>query len=306
MAATRQPDRWLVLSARAPTDDPLRELLGDGLLALGGLSVVEEGGDLATYLPPPDDPESFVEHAGQFLMEWLLDDRPPELTWRWEENQDWARIWREGLAPRKLTDRLVVKPTWTAWQAEPGEIVIDIDPQMAFGTGEHATTRGCLRLLDRLAGEGDRVLDVGSGSAILAIAAARLGAREVIAVEYDPDANINARENIEQNGVEGRITLMERMGDAELLRELGSFDLILANILSGVIRPLLPAFRDALAPGGRLIVSGILLAEHEEVVADARAAGFEVVDTDPEEEWWSAALRIRQDSGFGIRDSGSA
>jgi ribosomal protein L11 methyltransferase len=290
MATFSQPDRWFVLTARLPGGDPLRELLGDGLLALGGLSVVEEGDALTTYLPPPEDPHALLAHAERFLQEWLLDDQPPELSWRWQDNEDWARTWREGLAPRKLTDRIVVKPTWTEWESSPGELVIDIDPQMAFGTGEHATTRGCLRLIDRHIREGARVLDVGSGSAILSIAAALLGAREVIAVEYDPDANINARENLEQNGATDRVTLLERMADEELLAGLGTFDLILANILSGVIRPLLPALKRALASGGTLIVSGIMLAEHEKVVEDAGVAGLRVADTDPEEEWWSAAL----------------
>jgi ribosomal protein L11 methyltransferase len=286
----RQPDRWFVLTARVPDGDPMRELLGEGLLALGGLSVLEEVDSLTTYLPPPEDPEALLADAGTFLADWLLDDQPPDLTWRWQDNEDWARTWRDGLEPRKLTERIVVKPTWTAWEPSPGEIVIDIDPQMAFGTGEHATTRGCLRLLDRTLTPGECVLDVGSGSAILAIAAARLGAGEVIAVEYDPDANINARENLDQNGVAHQVTLLEAMADEALLAELGTFDLIVANILSGVIRPLLPAFRAALNPDGRLIVSGIMISEHEKVETDAAAAGLEVMDTEPEEEWWSATL----------------
>jgi ribosomal protein L11 methyltransferase len=170
--------------------------------------------------------------------------------------------------------------------------VVDIDPQMAFGTGEHATTRGCLRLLDDALRPGDRVLDVGSGSAILAITAAMLGAAEAIAVEYDPDANLNARENLERNGVEERVRIVEAMADPALLRELGRFDLLLANILSGVIRPLLPSFRQALGgdPHGRLIVSGILRTEAPGVMHDAEAAGFRVVRIDEEEEWWSALL----------------
>lgn len=285
------PERWLVLSARVPSDDR-RPLVSEGFLALGGAAVQEEGDTLTTYLLPPDDPEAFVGDARARLAEWLPGGEAPELSWRWQENEDWARKWREGLRPRQVTGRLVVKPTWSEWEARPGQVVIDIDPQMAFGTGEHATTRGCLRLLDDALRAGDRVLDVGSGSAILAIAAALLGAGEVIAVEYDPDANLNARENLEQNGVEGRVRIIEEMAGPPLLEELGRFDLVLANILSGVIRPLLPAFREALGgrPGGRLIVSGILQSEHADVVRDAEAAGFRVECVDEEEEWWSALL----------------
>lgn len=286
------PSRWFVLTAHVPTDDPLRELIGEGLLALGGLSVLDEGADLVTYLPEPEDPELLAREAEVFLADWIADDAPG-LSWRWQANEDWAREWRRGLAPRKVSPRLVVKPSWTDWDRGEAEVVIDIDPQMAFGTGEHATTRGCLRLLDRHLREGDRVLDVGSGSAILAIAAAKLGAAEVIAIEYDTDANINARENIDRNEVSDRITLHEAMADAELLERLGTFDLILANILSGVIRPLLPALLAGLRRDGRLIVSGILRSEREEVVAAAASTGFTLAAEDQEEDWWSALLTPR-------------
>lgn len=284
------PNRWFVLAARLPLDDPLRELLGEGLLALGGLSVAEEGDQLVTYLLPPDDPEAFLVRAEAFLSDWLMEEEPPELQWWWEEDEDWSREWRQGLAARVVTPRIVTKPSWIDYEATPGQIVIDIDPQMAFGTGEHATTRGCLRLLDGAIRQGDRVLDVGAGSGILSIAAARLGADSVLAVEYDPDANINARENLERNGVEDKVQIVETLADPEFLAGAGQFDLILANILSSVIRPLLPAFRAALRPGGRLIVSGILQGEAEDVDASAVQAGFQVVDEDREEEWWSALL----------------
>jgi ribosomal protein L11 methyltransferase len=137
------------------------------------------------------------------------------------------------------------------------------------------------------------VVDIGSGSGILAIAAVRLGAAEAVAVEYDPDANINASENFERNGVEPSVRLIEAMADDALLEELGRFDLVLANILSGVIRPLLPAMRRALggSADGRLIVSGILRTESPDVIRDAEAAEFRVERVDEEEEWWSALLR---------------
>lgn len=285
------PARWLVLTVEAPSPQSA-ELVAEGLLALGGAAVEERGGALITYILPPEDPEAFTAEAREWLTEWA-DGAELRVSWAWQADEDWAADWKRGLGPRKLTDRLVVKPTWTEWDAAPGEVVIDVDPQMAFGTGEHATTRGCLRLLDSMVREGDRVLDVGSGSAILAITAVRLGAREAIAVEYDPDANLNARENLEQNGVDGRVEIVEAMADGPLLASLGAFDVVLANILSGIIRPLLPAFRAALAgsPDGRLIVSGILQAESADVVRDAEAAGFRVERVDEEEEWWSALLR---------------
>jgi ribosomal protein L11 methyltransferase len=286
------PRRWLVLAVRGPSPE-LAGLVADGLLALGGAAVEEKDGASITYLLPPGDPDAFVAGAREQLASWLPEEKPLEIEWRWQEDEDWAAEWKRGLGPRKVTERIVVKPTWTQWEAAPGQVVLDVDPQMAFGTGEHATTRGCLRLLDGALREGDRVLDVGSGSGILAIAAVRLGAREAVAVEYDPDANLNARENFEQNGVQDRVRLVEALADDALLRELGPFDLVLANILSGVIRPLLPALRRALGgrAEGRLIVSGILRDESPDVVRDAEAAGFRVERVDEEEEWWSALLR---------------
>jgi ribosomal protein L11 methyltransferase len=285
------PERWLVVTVGLDSGE-LRDVAAAELIALGGSAVVERQGAITTYLPPPGDPSALLAAARERLAAALPADTELKLSWEWQDNEDWAKEWKNGLRPRQITDRIVVKPTWTEWDRASDEVLIDIDPQMAFGTGEHATTRGCLRLLDAAVRPGDRVLDVGSGSAILAIAAALLGAGEVVAVEYDPDANLNARENLVQNGVDRRVTILEQMADPALLQELGTFDLITANILSGVIRPLLSSFRAALRGSGegRLIVSGILQTERDEVVAAASAAGFSLEREDREDEWWSALL----------------
>ena len=287
-----QPDRWLVLTVRV-ADPELLSLAAEALVARGSWAVEEAEGGVVTYVPEPRDADAYVDEVRAALADELPDAARPEVSWRWQPNEDWAARWREGLAPRRVTERIVVKPTWTEWRARPGQVVVDIDPEMAFGTGEHATTRGCLRLLDDALRPGDRVLDVGSGSAILAITAAMLGAAQAIAVEYDPDANLNARENLERNGVEGRVCIVEAMADPGLIAGLGRFDLVLANILSGVILPLFPCFREALggSPEGRLIVSGILRSEAPGVMHDAEAVGFRIVRIDEEEEWWSALLR---------------
>ncbi len=317
------PDRWLVLTVHSPSGDE-GSAVAEGLIALGGTAVVEEPDGLTTYLPPPDDPETFVEEARKTLSDYAP-DATLELSWRWQPNEDWAVQWRRGLRPRRVGERLIVAPTWTEPEPGPNDIVIWIDPQMAFGTGEHASTRGVLRLLESATRPGDRVLDVGTGSGILAIAAVRLGAEHVLAVESDPVAIPNARENLERNGVAAAVTLDNALVDDAYLDALGAgrVDLIVANVLSGVLIPLLPAFRRVLAPGGaagsragsgsaggtaapvsvghadaaavpgRAILGGILTSEADRVVAAAEAAGFEVAREDVEEEWWSVLLTAR-------------
>ncbi|HET9985367.1 MAG TPA: 50S ribosomal protein L11 methyltransferase [Longimicrobiales bacterium] len=280
------PDRWFVLSVRSPSEE-LNDELAEGLIALGGASVEEELDLLTSYYLPPEDPQAFARAAQEYL-ERLLDLRL-EVVWRWEEHTDWAEAWRRGLKPRRV-GRIVVTPSWAQPERLADDLVIVVDPEMAFGTGEHATTRGALRLLQEAVRPGDRVLDVGTGSGILSIAAAMLGAGPVLAVEADADAIGNARDNLRRNGVDERVTLLHAFVDRPFLERhgAGAFDLILGNILSGVLRPLLPAFREALAPDGRLVVGGILEEEADGMMEAAAAAGFELRTEDLEDEWWGA------------------
>jgi ribosomal protein L11 methyltransferase len=161
---------------------------------------------------------------------------------------------------------------------------------MAFGTGEHPTTRGVVRLLPRVVRPGMLVADLGAGSAILSIAAVKLGAARAVAVELDPEAIGNAEENVERNGVAAQATVIE--GDAGvILPLLAPVDLVIANIISSVVLALLPTIAAALPAGGPAILSGILL-EERPVVSEALArAGWSVEAEDVEEAWWSALIR---------------
>jgi len=284
------PKRWLVLSVRAP-DETVLDPLAEALLGLGGTAVDQDVDLLTTYVPEPADPEAFVRAAARTLAE-AAGGRAPEIVWRLQPHEDWARRWRRGLKPRRVGPRLIVTPSWRTPEPRPGDEVIVIDPEMAFGTGEHASTRGALRLLQEAEPAGARVLDVGTGSGILAIAAARLGAKQVLAVESDADALENARANLERNGVADRVELVHAVVDSTFLTA-GEprFELILANVLSGVLVPLLPGFHRALTPGGRLILGGILEEEAEDVIAAAEVAGFSVRVEDLEEEWWAVLLQ---------------
>jgi len=285
-----EADRWLVVTIEAPSDD-VYEALAEGLLSLGGSAVQETGAHLTTYISAPADPDAWLNHARAALREIAGEDI--WIDWRWQDNEDWSESWKRGLRPRRVGRSFIVAPSWTTPELRAGDHVIVIDPEMAFGTGEHGTTRGALRFLEQIVKSGDRVLDVGTGSAILAIGAAMLGARTVIAVDNDADAILNARDNVVRNGVAAAVRLEERIVDEAYLDAAGpgAFDVIVANVLSGVLRPLLAAFRASVRPGGYVILGGILEHEADDMLDALLAAGFRIMGEDLEHEWWGVLAR---------------
>lgn len=283
--------RWVELWARASEGSALGDLLTEGLVALGGRAVEERDGWYVTHLPEPADLEDLLATARTTLSDVSGTDAI-ELRTEWRAHEDWAETWRKGLAPRRLTPRIVVRPSWTEVpDPRPGDLVITLDPGMAFGTAEHGTTRGCLRLLDQAVGEGERVLDVGAGSGILSIAAALLGARQVHAVESDPLACEALDENVVSNGVAGTVTWEVRAADVPWLSDRDPVDGVVANIESGILHPLLPGFRAVVREGGWLILSGILDVEWERMAEAAGQAGFELEAVDVDGEWRSGLFR---------------
>lgn len=283
--ANEGPDRQ-ALGPLPPGFD--RELIPQLLLELGGWGVHELGDSFTTYLPPPDDLDALLQETDARLVEAGI--RGAEVRWAWQPQEDWQAVWKRGLGPRRVTDRLLVAPTWDLPEVREGEILIVIDPGMAFGTAEHATTRGCLRLLDKRIGNGDRVVDVGSGSGILSIAAARLGAMDVLAMEMDPVSCEVAEENVVANGVEDRVRV--RVAEVQAAGPLpeSPFDGVVANIQRTILLPLLSSFRGSLTEGGWLILSGILTEERAEVLAATAHHGFNLEEEDREDEWWSGAF----------------
>lgn len=286
-----QTRRWLELGVRSPSAGEREALLPEGLVALGGRAVEERDGWYLTHVEEPEDLDGFLARARSVFADVPGAD-DVEFRTRWCAHEDWAESWKRGLAPRRLTSRLLVTTSWQPVDAAPGDLVVVIDPGMAFGTAEHGTTRGCLRLLDSVVAEGERILDVGAGSGILSIAAARMGAAGILAIEGDPLAVEALAENVEANRVSERVTWQTRWADDALLESLGPHDGIVANIESGILRPLLGGFALAVRPGGWLVLSGILEDEWAELRDDTEAAGFrfERVDADGE---WRSGLFVR-------------
>jgi ribosomal protein L11 methyltransferase len=205
-----------------------------------------------------------------------------ELTARPLYEQDWAVSWREFFGVVDYGGRVVIVPTWIEHEPAAGQLAIRLDPGQAFGTGHHETTRLCLAALERLVVPGDTVLDVGTGSGVLAIAAALLGAGHVDALDIDPVAAEVAQANIAANGVADRVTVRPGTLAAEAATP---HTVVVANISTEANIGLAEAFRRAVAPGGRLILSGVLAADAGRVTAAMAAAGFGRHRVSVERDW---------------------
>ena len=203
---------------------------------------------------------------------------------------DWLIRWQQGLATRRI-GRLTLSPSWLVDTVAAGAKVLVIDPETAFGSGEHGSTRAALTLLDRFLQTGSSVVDLGSGSGILTIAAALLGARQAVGIEIDETAEPVAAQNIIHNGVGDRVTLLT--GDAALLLPLvAPADLITANILRSANETLLPIIGGSLQSGGVAIFSGMEVPESGPFRETLRQAGMEVLDEVVDEGWWAVAARV--------------
>jgi len=256
----------------------------------GGVAGVDSNGKaevtttLTAYYPVDDKLESRLNRIRarvRALGGFGLGSSRDRITVRQVHDQDWAEAWKAFFKPM-VVGKLVVKPSWEEFEPSSGRIVLEIDPGMAFGTGSHPTTQLCLSLLQKRVRPGDLVLDVGTGSGILAIAAALLGADRVVALDVDPLAVKAAITNAERNGVSDRLSVF--LGDS-----LGSVrftpDIVVANILANTVVALAPAVARMLAEGGAYIASGIVSEREAEVVQAFRDVGLGIEEIVREGEW---------------------
>ena len=229
-------------------------------------------------------------HSGEALG-------PMTLTVKEVQDADWENNWKQYYQPIAIGERLLVVPEWLETEAAD-RVPLVLDPGLAFGTGSHATTRMCLKQLDKRVHGGERVLDLGCGSGILSIAALCLGAQEAFACDIDEKAADVAYENAARNGIgTERYTVLagDILTDAKLQAAIGEgYDLVMANIVADVILALAPAVKGLLAPGGVFLCSGIIDTRAKEVADKLRTAGLELLETDCEEGWFAYAARIKQ------------
>jgi ribosomal protein L11 methyltransferase len=272
------------------------------LEALGFDGFWTEADALRAYVPAPRWTDGQREEVAQVLHAL---DLPASVETRTLPDQDWNAAWEETIEPVRA-GRFVVAPTWAALddadgprrasddasdEARAGEapIVIRIDPKMSFGTGYHESTRLALRLLPACRPDGASVLDAGTGTGILAIAAARLGADRVLAFDTDRWAEANARENVAANDAAAAITV--RRGTLDVVPESG-FEVICANINRATLLDLMPRFADKLAPAGHLLLSGLLQSDRDALLEAGSAHGLTPVEEATENEWWATVLQL--------------
>ncbi|MFC1526439.1 50S ribosomal protein L11 methyltransferase, partial [Candidatus Latescibacterota bacterium] len=219
---------------------------------------VSEGTRLIAYYPEGTAEADICPRVGAFIT--ALGLPAGSLSWGGEEERDWLSEWRRFYQPVWATRRIVVHPSWIPVAVEGDQIAIAVDPKMAFGTGGHESTQLSLTAIESLARPGQECLDLGTGSGVLAIALVRLGAARVVAADVDPVAVDNARQNAAANLGSESARVEVRHTDGRAVPE-GDFDLVVANIESRALRPLIIPIRRRLAPGGVAIFSGVLVRE---------------------------------------------
>jgi ribosomal protein L11 methyltransferase len=243
--------------------------------------VQEDGVSVVTHFPP-------TARIDEIRDAVILADPHADFAVADAPDTDYTQ-WRASVSCHEVGE-LVIAPPWLASALDPRKAVI-IDPAMAFGTGEHPTTRGAMQLMHDVIRPGDMVADLGAGSAVLSIAAIKLGAARVAAVEMDHEAIGNAEENVRANGVSEGVEVIE--GDATvILPLLAPVRVVIANIISSVIIPLLPVMRSSLERGGQAILSGILTEEREEILSALSEGGWTIERELTEDVWWSVQIAL--------------
>lgn len=279
-AGAIEAGRWISVRLQPGSDAGAREACLAALFAVGAQGVHEDGRALVTHFPPHTDLEAVHRAVTEADEQVVIETAPvPPI--------DWSEAWKSRITSHQL-GALTVTPPWLSDGMDPAMTIV-IDPGMAFGTGEHPTTRGVVRLLPSRLRAGDVVADLGAGSAILSIAAAKLGAARVYAIELDADAIPDAEENVRRNGVADRVHVFEADAGA-LLPLVAPVQLVLANIISSVLIELLPLIASSLTESGSAILSGILLEERDTMREVLEAHGWSILDEDAEDIWWSVSI----------------
>lgn len=247
------------------------------------------------YLPVNGELEGRIQTLQQEIK--ALESRgvntaPAVLTTAELQDEDWSDTWKQYFHTEKPGERVVIKPTWEEYEPKDDEVVIELDPGAAFGTGTHATTSMCIRQLEKLVKPGMTVFDVGTGSGILSIISAKLGAKNIQAVDYDDSVLKIVEENLEQNNVQDIISVAQ----SDLMQNVhGKAELVIANIIADIIIRLFDQLDEHLEKGGTLLTSGIIEDRIEDVLAAAEKHGYGVVERLENKGWACIIFKRKAD-----------
>ena len=235
-----------------------------------------------------DETVKYIEEKVEEIKEMGVDVGEGKVYSTSMKEEDWANNWKKYYKPTKVGEKIVVKPIWEDYEVKDNEVVVELDPGMAFGTGTHETTRMCIQSLEKYVKPENVVFDIGTGSGILGIAAAKLGAKKVIAVDLDPVAVDSAKENVAFNNIENIEVLY---GDLMEVVE-GKADIVVANIIAEIIVLLADGVKDFINEGGHFITSGIILAKKQMVIDKLNQCGFTIEEIKEDGEWACIVARV--------------
>ncbi len=290
--------KWIRISVKTSreSEEAISNLLME--MGSGGVHIEDENSisdeiAVTAYFPPDDmigERVSKITRLLENMRQMNMNMGSKRISLESVDEQDWVERWKEFFKPLPIGRRILVSPSWEdVSEFASRDILIRIDPGMAFGTGGHSTTLLCLELLEDVLKGGEKVADVGTGSGILSIAAIKLGARAVTAIDVDEKATVIAKENSQRNGVSDRICVV----CGELLNTVdGEYDVIVSNICSKVLSSMIPDFKSYLSVDGKLILSGILKREVSEIHNQLKSNGLMVLETRFDEEWAAILAKV--------------
>ena len=251
-----------------------------------GLSMEDDGPEhirLRTYLPS-DARQRFSHIEVGVKLASILEPLGELTVTPLDNDADWQNAWKEHFTLLRIGRRLVVKPSWIEYEAAEGDVLVELDPGLAFGTGYHPTTYSCLEIMEESVAPGMEILDLGCGSGILTIAAVKLGAGRVVALDIDPQAVSASRQNFRRTKIKDQVQL-DQGSLPNRLAPAAAFDMVLANISARGIRERAPDILPTLKPEGMLVASGIIEEQHPETEQSLLAAGYHDIKVWPREDW---------------------
>jgi len=271
-------------------DPVLFDELTARMILIGFEGFWEEADSLKCYLILEHWNDAVREEVGRIVsvMSQGHGAALPRIQTKKLEDKNWNEEWEKSIRPIKVTDRIVITPTWQTYRPTAGQIVLTIDPKMSFGTGYHETTRLTLKLLEKYCKPGMTLLDIGTGTGVLAIAAAKLGAQSVIGVDNDEWAFRNALENVTLNGVEAQVQILS--GDLSIVPD-RQFDMIVANIQRNVLQEVLKDMHTHLVAGGVLLLSGLLHSDRNPMLQALHDRHLAMIEELSEGDWIALASR---------------